>query len=184
MLTCPFQFNISNTLPDTVLEQVSVIMQPSEGSGLTEDFIIPLPSLTSANSPGVVYVSFTRDDPSDYAVGAFACTLKFISKEVDPASGQPEEEGYDDEYQVEELDLSAGDVSAGTKQSWPSKLTANTFPSTSRRATPPSAASGSAWAARRLRPRPLRSALRKASRLRAIRSSRVRPPPIESKGDG
>lgn len=86
-------------------------MQPSEDSGLTEDFIIPQPSLTSAESPGLVYVSFTRNDPSDFAVGAFTCTLKFISKEVDPTSGQPEEEGYDDEYQVEELDLSAGDVS-------------------------------------------------------------------------
>jgi coatomer protein complex subunit gamma len=106
-----FQFNISNTLPDTVLEQVSVIMQPSVDSGLTEDFIIPLPSLTPAQSPGTVYVSFTRDDPADYAIGSFACALKFISKEVDPASGEPEEEGYDDEYQVEELDLGAGDVS-------------------------------------------------------------------------
>ncbi|TEB38650.1 coatomer subunit gamma [Coprinellus micaceus] len=57
-------FNVSNTIPDTVLEQVSVIMTPQdEEIGLTEDFIIPLPSLTSATSPGIVYVSFTRIDP-------------------------------------------------------------------------------------------------------------------------
>jgi coatomer protein complex subunit gamma len=105
------QFNISNTLPDTVLEQVSVIMTPSEDSGLKEDFIIPLETLTSAQSPGIVYVSFSREQPQEYAVGTFVCTLKFVSKEVDPTSGMPEEEGYDDEYQVEELDLGAGDVS-------------------------------------------------------------------------
>jgi coatomer subunit gamma len=110
-LAIRIQFNINNTLPDTVLEQVSVIMTPSPDSGLTEDFIIPHPSLTSAASPGVVYVSFTRDDPTEFAVGTFSCTLKFVSKEVDPTNGQPEEEGYDDEYQVEELDLGAGDVS-------------------------------------------------------------------------
>ncbi|KAJ9122431.1 hypothetical protein QFC22_001856 [Naganishia vaughanmartiniae] len=103
-----FQFNITNTLPDTVLENVSVIMTPSEDTPLTEDFIIPYPALTS-DVPGVVYVSFTRNDPAEYAIGAFGCTLKFVSKEVDPTSGEPEEEGYDDEYQVEELDLGAGD---------------------------------------------------------------------------
>ncbi|EAU92615.1 coatomer subunit gamma [Coprinopsis cinerea okayama7 len=106
-----FQFNVSNTLPDTVLEQVSVIMTPSsdeDETPLVEDFIIPLPSLSSTNSPGIIYVSFTRTDPETYALGSFACTLKFISKEVDPATGEPEEEGYEDEYQLEEVELSAG----------------------------------------------------------------------------
>ncbi|KAJ9113093.1 hypothetical protein QFC20_001980 [Naganishia adeliensis] len=103
-----FQFNITNTLPDTVLENVSVIMTPSEDTPLTEDFIIPHPLLTS-DVPGIVYVSFTRNIPEEYAIGAFGCTLKFVSKEVDPTSGEPEAEGYDDEYQIEELDLGAGD---------------------------------------------------------------------------
>jgi len=103
------QFNVSNTLPDTVLEQVSVFMVPqSEDIGLTEDFIIPVPSLTAVTSPSVVYVSFTRDDPDAFAMGSFACTLKFISKELDPSTGEPEEEGYEDEYQLEEIELSAG----------------------------------------------------------------------------
>jgi coatomer protein complex subunit gamma len=104
-----FQFNITNTLPDTVLENVSVIMTPSEDTPLTEDFIIPYPLLTS-EVPGTVYVSFSKDSTAEYAIGAFGCTLKFVSKEVDPTSGQPEDEGYDDEYQIEELDLGAGDV--------------------------------------------------------------------------
>jgi len=104
-----FQFNVSNTLPDTVLEQVSVIMQPqSEEPVLTEDFIIPIPSLTSSTSPGIVYVSFTRVSPEQYALASFQCTLKFISKELDPSTGEPEEEGYEDEYQLEEVELSAG----------------------------------------------------------------------------
>ncbi|KAF8273029.1 coatomer subunit gamma [Lactarius quietus] len=103
-----FQFNVSNTMPDTILEQVSVVMQPEEDSGLTEDFIIPTPSLSSANSPGIVYVSFTRDAPEDYAITSFQCVLKFISKEVDPSTGEPEVEGYEDEYQLEEVELAPG----------------------------------------------------------------------------
>jgi coatomer subunit gamma len=100
---------VSNTIPDTVLEQVSVVMQPSEDSGLTEDFIIPVPSVTSVNSPGIVYVSFTRDTPEAYATASSACQLKFVSKEIDPSTGEPEEEGFEDEYQLEEVELSAAD---------------------------------------------------------------------------
>jgi len=107
-LTEYIQFNVSNTLPDTVLEQVSVFMQPQTDSGLTEDFIIPIPSLAASTSPGIVYVSYTRDSPEEYAVVSFQCMLKFVSKELDPSTGEPEEEGYADEYQLEEVELSAG----------------------------------------------------------------------------
>ncbi|KII93952.1 hypothetical protein PLICRDRAFT_153163 [Plicaturopsis crispa FD-325 SS-3] len=103
-----FQFNVSNTLPDTVLEQVSVILQPQTESGLSEDFIIPIPSLTAATSPSIVYVSFTRESPEEYALASFQCILKFVSKELDPSTGEPEEEGYEDEYQLEDVELSAG----------------------------------------------------------------------------
>ena len=106
-----FQFNISNTIPDTVLEELSVIMGPQPDCGLTEDFIIPVDSLTSAQGSGTVYVSYTRTEPASYAAGSFSCTLRFVSKEVDPTTGEPEEEGYPDEYQVEDCDLGAADVS-------------------------------------------------------------------------
>jgi len=106
-----FQFNVSNTIPDTVLENVQVIMSPGPETGLTEEFILPIAALAPANGSGQVYVSFTRDDPASYAAGSFACTLQFVSKEVDPTSGEPEEEGYQDEYQVEDCDLGAADVS-------------------------------------------------------------------------
>ena len=106
-----FQFNVSNTIPDTVLEQVTVLMQPGADTGLTEDFIIPIDSLTAASGPGHVYVSFSREDAASYAAGSFGCTLRFVSKEVDPTSGEPEAEGYQDEYQVEDCDLGAADVS-------------------------------------------------------------------------
>merc|ERR1711924_137485 len=40
-----------------------------------------------------------------------ACTLKFLVKDVDPASGEPDPEdtGYDDEYNLEELELASAD---------------------------------------------------------------------------
>lgn len=102
------QFNVSNTLPDTVLEQVSVAMQPQTDCGLMEDFIIPVSALTASTSPGVVYVSFLRNKPEEYATGSFQCTLEFVSKELDPSTGEPEEDGYEDEYQLEDVELAAG----------------------------------------------------------------------------
>jgi coatomer protein complex subunit gamma len=85
--------------------------------GLTEDFIIPSESIT-ADAPGIVYVSFTRTAPEEFALSSFECTLKFVSKEVDPTTGTPEEEGYDDEYQVEQIDIGAGDVSSSSASRW------------------------------------------------------------------
>jgi coatomer protein complex subunit gamma len=101
------QFNVSNTLPDTVLEQVTVAMQ-TEDTGLTQDFVLPITSLSAATSPGIAYVSFTRDAPEDYVTATFQGTLQFVSKELDPSTGEPEAEGYEDEYQTEEVELSAG----------------------------------------------------------------------------
>ncbi|KAJ7269253.1 adaptin N terminal region-domain-containing protein [Mycena haematopus] len=102
-----FQFNVSNTLPDTVLEQVTMAMQ-TEDAGLTQDFVLPIASLSAVTSPGIAYVAFMRDEPEDYVAATFQCTLQFVSKELDPSTGEPEAEGYEDEYQIEEVELSAG----------------------------------------------------------------------------
>ncbi len=64
-------------------------MQLAADSRLMEDFIILVPTL-SANSAGVVYVSFTREAPGEYATPSFSCVLKFVSKEADPATGELE----------------------------------------------------------------------------------------------
>ena len=39
------------------------------------------------------------------STGKFLNTLRFIVKEVDPASGEAEEDGYEDEYQLEDVDV-------------------------------------------------------------------------------
>lgn len=41
-----------------------------------------------------LFVSFTCDTLTEYTLASFQCTLKFITKELDPTSGEPEEEGY------------------------------------------------------------------------------------------
>jgi coatomer subunit gamma len=105
------QYDIRNTLPDTVLEEVSVIATPSEEEepSLEEDFIIPASKLAT-NEPGTVYVAFKKlPGSSTFPVTTFSNILKFTSKEIDPSTGEPEASGYDDEYEVDGLDLSGAD---------------------------------------------------------------------------
>jgi coatomer protein complex subunit gamma len=103
------QFDIKNTLDATVLTDVTVASIPADedDSSFEEDFIIPAAALKT-NEPGVVYVAF-KNTGSTFAVTTFANTLKFTSKEIDPTTNEPEDSGYDDEYQVEDLDLTGAD---------------------------------------------------------------------------
>ena len=62
------------------------------------------------NEPGTVYVAFKKsDDETQFVTTSFTNTLKFTIKEIDPTTNEPEESGYEDEYQVEDLDLTGSD---------------------------------------------------------------------------
>ncbi|KAL8845260.1 MAG: hypothetical protein Q9176_000429 [Flavoplaca citrina] len=103
------QYEIKNTLPDTVLEEVSVVATPAEEDELLEEeFIIPVAKLPTGQ-PGTVYVSFRKIGDSPYPITSFTNVLKFTSKEIDPTSGEPDDSGYEDEYQIEDVELSGSD---------------------------------------------------------------------------
>lgn len=103
------QYEVKNTLPDTVLENVSVVATPSEEEELEEEFIIPAERLVT-NEPGNVYVAFKKvNGGSALPVTSVSNILKFTSKEIDPTTNEPEETGYDDEYEVSEFDLAGSD---------------------------------------------------------------------------
>jgi coatomer subunit gamma len=105
------QFDIKNTLPETVLTDVTVVSAPTDEDGeasLEEDFFIPAASLPT-NEPGTVYVAFKKTQGESFVTSSFSNTLKFTSKEIDPTTGEPEEVGYEDEYEIEDLDLTGAD---------------------------------------------------------------------------
>ena len=103
------QYNLKNTIPDTILEDVSIAASPSEeDESLEEEFTIPVSRLAT-NEPGTVYVSFKKTSDNAYPVASFTNILKFTSKEIDPTTGEPDPSGYEDEYQVEDLELCGSD---------------------------------------------------------------------------
>lgn len=103
------QYDITNTLDSVVLENVSVLAGPSDEEELEEVFIIEAEKL-SQNEPGKVYVAFKKAGGEEsLPVVSFTNSLKFTSKEIDPSTNEPEESGYDDEYEVAEFDLAGSD---------------------------------------------------------------------------
>ncbi|OAQ26904.1 Coatomer, gamma subunit [Linnemannia elongata AG-77] len=104
-----FQFNIKNTLNDSVLEDVNVLMTPdNDDVSLVEKVLIPAPQLV-CDVPGVAYVAYERTVLDDYPECTFTNELKFIVKDCDPQTGEPDEEGFEDDYQVEEVSLAIAD---------------------------------------------------------------------------
>lgn len=103
------QYDVTNTLPDTVLENVTVAAIPEDAEEVTleEDFVVPAPKISSGE-PATIYVAFKKLD-SQFAVASFVNNLKFMSKEIDPTTGEAESEGYEDEYQVENIEVSGSD---------------------------------------------------------------------------
>lgn len=104
------QFDIKNTVDGFVLSDVSVICTPTseDDSEIAEEFIIPAP-LLKTDEPGTVYVSFTRPASPSFVSASFTNVLKFTLKEIDPTTSEPEEGGYEDEYQIEDLELTGAD---------------------------------------------------------------------------
>lgn len=103
------QYEIKNTMTDTLLEDVSVVATPSEEEELLEEeFTIPVAKLAT-DQPGTVFVSFKKSADAAYPVTSFTNILKFTSKEIDPASGEPDGTGYEDEYEMEDLELTGSD---------------------------------------------------------------------------
>lgn len=60
------------------------------------------------NKPGPCFTILERPAGS-LATGKFAASLKFILKDIDSATGEPEDGGYEDEYELEDIFVSASD---------------------------------------------------------------------------
>ncbi|XP_072181586.1 coatomer subunit gamma-2-like [Diadema setosum] len=101
-----FQFDCTNTLNDQQLENVTVQMESSEDFEVVG--YIPAPIL-KYNQPGTTYTIVQLPEDSSDVSGAFSNTLKFTVKDCDPNTGEPDEEGYEDEYVLEDTEVALSD---------------------------------------------------------------------------
>ncbi|KAL3853564.1 hypothetical protein ACJMK2_017098 [Sinanodonta woodiana] len=101
-----FQFDCTNTLNDQVLENASVHLEPSDGFEVIKH--LPCHKLPY-DTPGTTYTLVRMPDEPTQVAGTFSCTLKFIVKDCDPNTGEPDEEGYEDEYVLEDVEVTVAD---------------------------------------------------------------------------
>jgi len=117
-----FQFNCTNTLKEQLLEDVRVKMIPSGGGAQQFKLVSESTAATLAYQiPGVVYVCMKFGDV--YPTGTFSNTLKFTVRDVDPSTGKPDDSSYDDEYQIEDIEVAVADYMKRTpcgsfKEEW------------------------------------------------------------------
>ncbi|XP_063705330.1 coatomer subunit gamma [Culicoides brevitarsis] len=109
-----FQFDCVNTLQDQLLENVKVDLVTSDG--FTTRAVIACQKLAYGEKDTTyVIVEFPPDIANSTAT--FGATLKFVVKDCDPTSGQPDsEEGYDDEYILEDIEITIADQVQKTKK--------------------------------------------------------------------
>lgn len=104
------QFDVHNTLSSLVLQDVSIVSQ-SDNDLYTEDFVIPLAELKPEQT-GSAYVSYSAPSIGDDDIlAAFGNTLNYTSKDTIDAEGNvdPTDEGIEDEYQIDDLEVTVGD---------------------------------------------------------------------------
>ncbi|GMM29069.1 coatomer subunit gamma [Martiniozyma asiatica (nom. inval.)] len=97
------QYSIENTLEDVLLENVSVSIGFNDDSPFDEEFILPIEKLLP-NSKSSIYISLSLNDKI-YDNISFTNTLTYETKDVDA----PDEEGFPDEYQIDDLSINAFD---------------------------------------------------------------------------
>ncbi|KAL6531839.1 hypothetical protein OROMI_028202 [Orobanche minor] len=102
-----FQYNCTNTIPEQLLENVSVVVDASEAEEFSEVGTKPLKSLPY-DTPTQTFVAFEKPE-GVLAVGKFSNMLRFTVKEVDPSTGDAEDDGVEDEYQLEDFEVVAAD---------------------------------------------------------------------------
>ncbi|SPP80522.1 coatomer subunit gamma [Drosophila guanche] len=102
-----FQFDCLNTLSDQFLENVRVELTLPEG--FTTRAVIPCPKLPY-NELQTTYVIVEFPPDAGSSIATFGATLRFVVKDCDPNTGEPDsEEGYDDEYMLEDLEITVAD---------------------------------------------------------------------------
>jgi len=98
-----FEFLCKNTIQEQKLTNVSVTMESFMTSGLCEIAVISLDTMPLHNFASSF--SVFKLESGKYITDHFTCKLKFVSKEIDPLTGLTEDEGYEDEYLLEDVHL-------------------------------------------------------------------------------
>lgn len=100
------QFNCLNTLNDQLLENVTIKLDTSDAYEIIS--YKPCASLPY-NVLGHAYALVKIPDDPNQVTATFECLMKFMVKDCDPNTGEPEGDGYQDDYELETVEIEVND---------------------------------------------------------------------------
>lgn len=104
------QFMVQNTIDDQRLENVTVTLE-SDGDLFEVIGEMPAPSIKYGQT-GNCFTVLQRNLEIPLESTNFACTLHFNVIQVNPSSGEDESDAFEEEYPLEELEISPSDYMA------------------------------------------------------------------------
>lgn len=98
---------MKNTLEQHLLENVVPKVDVSGLAGTSVVGVVPLEQL-GFDTPGMTFAAIKRQ-PGSTVTGTIQTSLKFTVKEIDPQTGEADDTGYEEDYQLEDLEITTAD---------------------------------------------------------------------------
>ncbi|XP_050534139.1 coatomer subunit gamma-2 [Daktulosphaira vitifoliae] len=107
------QFEITNTLDDQILENISIELEVSEGFSVLDE--VKIASLKYQETENVfVFLNFP-EEPVE-SIASFTAKMKFVVKDCDPLTGEVQDgDGYQEDYRLEDVEVTLKDQMLNVK---------------------------------------------------------------------
>lgn len=105
------QFSVQNTIDDQRLDDVTVMVDDSDSAIMTVSGEIAAEAIKYGETKDC-FAILERDTGAALEPSTLNCELRFTVVQVDPATGEEEGEGFEEEYPLEDLEICTADFMA------------------------------------------------------------------------
>jgi coatomer protein complex subunit gamma len=105
------QFSVQNTIDDQRLDNVTVLIDDSNSEVFTASGEVPVSGIKYGESKNCFTV-LERNPDEELTPSQFTCELRFTVVQVDPATGEEEGDTFEEEYPMEDLEITTSDFMA------------------------------------------------------------------------
>jgi coatomer protein complex subunit gamma len=105
------QFSVLNTIDDQRLDNVTVLVDDSESETFTASGEIACEQIKYGETKNC-FTIMERNDDAPLSSSKYSCELRFTIVQVDPATGEEEGTGFEEEYPLESFEIATSDFMA------------------------------------------------------------------------
>lgn len=105
------QFSVQNTIEDQRLDNVTVLVDDSDSEIFNASGEMPCDGIKYGDTKNC-FTILERDASAPLTPTSFTCELRFTVVQVDPTTGEEEGDTFEEEYPVEDLEISTSDFMA------------------------------------------------------------------------